>query len=642
MDEAGHNIAVEPAAQPSQPTPLDNPEERSRVARLIIRSLPQLLVFNGAISLSVALLLAVLDYATHVLLSSVGTALTTANATQVLFSWQGVLLAIITTVIVTAYVAVDVFAHIYVCAGLLTGEPGSFFKRAARSINRAIKSLSRFGTFAGVLIFIYIIVLSPLTGVGFSTGLTRDLYVPHFIMSVIESTPVLHVTYIVAILALVVVGVVHIFAIFDVLLDGASPKLALRQSRRLVRTNFKGLANAALKLMFAIGLLIAVAFIVYMVAEAALLVLGDNYMPGEEGALVYLSKDLDPTSESIAVSIYRSLCFFVSIIALGVVTIGGLLAASSAVMYATHLYHWYSEGQPEEPRYILPSRRRRRWATALRTILVIIAVGLVSLICGFSADYWMHLYEPVQVVAHRLGGDGAPENSLEGLEFAIAQGCYGAETDIQRTKDGRYVINHDDNFSRLCGNDAKVQDLTFEEVEQLRIHDPLYPDTESSVLTFEEVLDAAKGRIKLFVELKGDTADHQMVDDAVRIVREHDAEDDVVFISLKYDCIEYGKQTYPEFDYGLLIFAGFGDMELLQCDIVLTEEEMTTDDFIEGVHEANKELGVWTANTEEDLRKVLYSEADYVITDKVVFAREVQESLDKRTDSELIQDIVWR
>ena len=609
---------------------------------MAVRAFPQLVVFNGAISLSAVLLLGILDYVSRLLLSSVGTALTTANAAQVLLSWQGALLAVVATLIVTAYVAIDVFAHVYFCESILAGEEGGLIKRALRSMRRALKSLVRFRTPSGILIFIFIVVLSPLAGIGFSTGLTRDLYVPHFIMSVIQSTPLYQIAYIVFIMVLAVVGVLHVFSIHDVLLGGVTPRQALKHSRQLVRLHFKDLIKAGLKLAVTIGLVVGLGFIAQVAVDVILGMLGQNFAPGEEGALMYMLSDLEPTQEALAVSMYRSLCFFVSLIALGIVTIGGLLIGSGTMLYVTHVYHWVSDGKQEEPRYLLPAKRTHWWANVLRLVIVLAVVAVVSLFAGFVVEVLMYRDTPVEVVAHRLGGDGAPENSIEGLEFAIGEGCYGAETDIQRTKDGQYVINHDNNFSRLCGVKAKSQELTLEEVEQLRIRDPLHPGTEVKVPTFEELLDAAKGRIKLFVEFKGETADRQMVDDAVRIVREHGAEDDVVFISLNYDCIEYGKKTYPEFDYGLLIFAGFGDLKLLECDIVLAEEEMTTSDFISKVHEANKKLGVWTANTEDDLYKVLYSNADYVITDKVVFARDVQEVLDQRTDSEFIQDIVWR
>jgi len=59
--------------------------------------------------------------------------------------------------------------------------------------------------------------------------------------------------------------------------------------------------------------------------------------------------------------------------------------------------------------------------------------------------------------------------------------------------------------------------------------------------TFEDMLEAAKGKVILFTELKGATADRQMVDDAVALIRRYGMEEECVLISLKYDVIDYAE-----------------------------------------------------------------------------------------------------
>ena len=103
------------------------------------------------------------------------------------------------------------------------------------------------------------------------------------------------------------------------------------------------------------------------------------------------------------------------------------------------------------------------------------------------------------------------ENSLEGLRLSIAHGVKGAEVDVQRTKDGHYIINHDVDFYRVYGVEKKPHEMTLEEIEELRASDG------SHVPTIEEMLQTAKGNVKLYIEMKGDTADRQMADDLVRI-----------------------------------------------------------------------------------------------------------------------------
>lgn len=132
-----------------------------------------------------------------------------------------------------------------------------------------------------------------------------------------------------------------------------------------------------------------------------------------------------------------------------------------------------------------------------------------------------------------------------------------------------------------------------------------------------------------------------MVDDAVAIIRARNAVDDVVLISLSYDCIAYAKQTYPEFESGLLFFAEYGDVALLKCDILLAEEQTTTGSFVFNAHEASKQIGAWTVNDEYQLRKVLQADADYIITDEIDLAADVEKQMRERSDLETILDFTW-
>ena len=89
-----------------------------------------------------------------------------------------------------------------------------------------------------------------------------------------------------------------------------------------------------------------------------------------------------------------------------------------------------------------------------------------------------------------------PENSLEAFRRAVAAG-YGAELDVQRTKDGRIVVFHDDSMLRACGVDGAVRDFTFAELQAF----PLF-GTEARIPLFSDVLRIFDGKQPLIVELK--------------------------------------------------------------------------------------------------------------------------------------------
>lgn len=101
--------------------------------------------------------------------------------------------------------------------------------------------------------------------------------------------------------------------------------------------------------------------------------------------------------------------------------------------------------------------------------------------------------------AHRglwNAAEGVPENSLPAFARAAEQG-YAIELDIQITKDGRIVVFHDDTMKRMCGNEGKISDYTYEELQQFHLG-----DSTEKIPLLREVLQTVDGRVPLLVEIK--------------------------------------------------------------------------------------------------------------------------------------------
>jgi len=79
-----------------------------------------------------------------------------------------------------------------------------------------------------------------------------------------------------------------------------------------------------------------------------------------------------------------------------------------------------------------------------------------------------HMVIP-QLVAHRGYPRHYPENTLIGLEAAIAAGARFVEVDVQLSRDRVPVLFHDRDLKRLCGVRGKVHDLRYEELWGLRV-----------------------------------------------------------------------------------------------------------------------------------------------------------------------------
>ena len=108
-----------------------------------------------------------------------------------------------------------------------------------------------------------------------------------------------------------------------------------------------------------------------------------------------------------------------------------------------------------------------------------------------------------------------PENSLEAFELASRAG-YGMELDVQLSKDGQVVVFHDDTLERVCGVNARVDELTYEELKKLRLC-----GTEHTIPLFSEVLNTIRGRGPLIVELKNGKRNRELCEKTYKLLSDY-------------------------------------------------------------------------------------------------------------------------
>lgn len=546
-----------------------------------------------------------------ILIRSTGrVAISTGDFSFLFTTWQGPLLLFIGLSVLFVYLAFDLNSMIIFSDGILKGEPKLF-----ESLKQGFLSIRKFFTPDGIGIVMYIALVAPIVGFGFTISLTDSLYLPNFISSVIDSTPLYSIIYHVLTIIFILLGIIHIFILHGILLGNLPSYKADDQSRKIMKDNYKDFFKNNLY------------FLLRAVAVCAGIVVIFGLIPGII-ATMFVSDELR----------LKTTGYFILFTMLFAMLVSTSYFHSFYMLDITRLYYRYT-GKDDSFR---PAKTKR--FVLLR--LVFIAGVLAGL-------YWAAFFVSTQfdqvfttkvttgIIAHRAGGTEAPENTVAGIEKAIALGAYGAEIDIQRTKDGYYIINHDGNFTRLCSNKARPEELTLDEVRDLVIRDPLFPDQEEDVATFEEMLDASKDRIVLFVELKGNTADQQMGDDAVRMIKERGMEKQCVLISLKYSLIDYIERNYPEMETAYLTFASFGDTAKLNCDYLGLEEEACNSNTIDAIHDSGRKVLVWTPNSVSSQRKFLNSKADYIITDNISQANEQIKSLNERQDYEVILDWIF-
>lgn len=109
----------------------------------------------------------------------------------------------------------------------------------------------------------------------------------------------------------------------------------------------------------------------------------------------------------------------------------------------------------------------------------------------------------ILVMAHRANSSNfsIPENSLPAIEQCIKDKVDIVENDLYTTKDGYLVVSHDSNLNRETNGSGEIKDKTLAQIKDLFLRDRNNRITDQKMLTFDEYLDACKGRIYINVDL---------------------------------------------------------------------------------------------------------------------------------------------
>ncbi len=107
-------------------------------------------------------------------------------------------------------------------------------------------------------------------------------------------------------------------------------------------------------------------------------------------------------------------------------------------------------------------------------------------------------------IGHRGASAEAPENTIASFRRAVDLGADAVELDLHRTREGRFIVIHDDTLDRTTGGHGPVDALTFDELRRLDAgswKDPAFAG--ERLPTLEEVVDALPARVAVLRDLLG-------------------------------------------------------------------------------------------------------------------------------------------
>ena len=308
-----------------------------------------------------------------------------------------------------------------------------------------------------------------------------------------------------------------------------------------------------------------------------------------------------------------------------------LASLINAVMFALLTVHLYDRlGASGEARlsgtaitdHTTVAEGRRMSMKVAIAMLVVAAV--VAAIVGAVFLSRVQLDDDAVIIAHRGAAGRAPENTLASVAAALEDGADIVEIDVQETVDGRVIVVHDADLMRVGGHPTKIWNGTFDELRAVDVGGWFGAEfTGQRVPTLEEVLELARGKARVDIELKDYGRGQRLEQRVAEVVERTGMTDQVILMSLSSGMVETMKALRPNWTVGLLTAKAVGDLTRAEADFLAVHTGIATSAFVRRAHRAGKEVYVWTVNDRLNMSRMLSRGVDGLITDHPALAREV-------------------
>ncbi len=227
--------------------------------------------------------------------------------------------------------------------------------------------------------------------------------------------------------------------------------------------------------------------------------------------------------------------------------------------------------------------------------------------------------DQVEITAHRGDSSKALENTLPAFEKAIESGFGWIELDVNETKDNVPVVFHDCNLKRIMGKDARMRDLTLEELKALHPAGSMGPAFKDiKIPTLEEVLNTCKGKIHINIEVKEDAGQSSdFTDRVIQLIRDKGMVDQCMVTSFDYNVLVKTKAAELSLKTGYIISENIGDPgQYAAADQFMISIELVKKELVDQIHGLGKKAVAWNVNDFYSLKQCEKAGIDNMITDK--------------------------
>lgn len=219
----------------------------------------------------------------------------------------------------------------------------------------------------------------------------------------------------------------------------------------------------------------------------------------------------------------------------------------------------------------------------------------------------------IRLIAHRGLSGIAPENTLPAFEEAGKAGYFGAECDVHRTSDGKWVIMHDGDTKRMCDRKLSIFKSSFDELSSLKITNGANIEKYGN-LKIPKVEDYLETCVKYslvpVIEIKNTDCSQDTIKTLYDTVYSVDGVEDVIFISFKKQAIE----SIRKIDKNAVCYLLVSDMKNNDVDYCKengfginfnANSKKLKDETVKYAVSSGVDTACWTVDKKETLNKML-------------------------------------
>ena len=224
-----------------------------------------------------------------------------------------------------------------------------------------------------------------------------------------------------------------------------------------------------------------------------------------------------------------------------------------------------------------------------------------------------------KIIAHRgLSGIEA-ENTNAAFIAAGNRSYYGIETDIRKTKDGIYAVNHDGNLLRVADNDSVIEENDYDTLSEIIFFDKDGSKNRNDlrITNLDNYIKICKKYGKQSIlELKSDFDDSD-IKEITDIINKYDYLDKVTFISFYYDPLLRIRKIYPDSSVQFLFREITREVtEKLNRDRIDVDVKYTalTKENIDMLHSLGLKVNCWTVDDKTVAEELIEMGVDFITT----------------------------